>query len=55
MNDIEAARKARRAYQKEWRAKNPDKVKAATERYWIKKAAEMEAAEQKGVDADEKP
>jgi len=31
---------ARRAYQKEWRKKNPDKVKASAARYWNKKAAE---------------
>lgn len=30
----------RRAYQREWRRKNPDKVKANTMRYWAKKAAE---------------
>lgn len=29
---------ARRAYQKQWRDKNKDKVKAATTRYWLKKA-----------------
>lgn len=29
---------ARRAYQKQWRDKNKDKVKAATARYWLKKA-----------------
>lgn len=28
---------ARRAYQKQWRDKNKDKVKAATTRYWLKK------------------
>lgn len=28
----------RRAYKAEWRRKNPDKVKAANERYWLKKA-----------------
>lgn len=32
---------ARRAYQKKWRAKNKDKVKAANDRYWLKKAAEL--------------
>ena len=33
---------ARRAYQKAWREKNKDKVKAANERFWAKKAAEFE-------------
>lgn len=36
MDKLEAARMARRAYQKKWRANNPEKVKAATERYWIR-------------------
>lgn len=42
MNEQAAA--ARRAYKREWAAKNPDKVKAQQERYWAKKAAQ--AAEQ---------
>lgn len=32
-----AAIEARRAYQREWRAKNRDKIRAAEERYWAKK------------------
>ena len=46
MNQIDAARAAKRAYQKAWRAKNPDKVRASNERYWIRRA-EREAAAQK--------
>lgn len=34
----EAAKEARRAYKREWNRKNRDKVKAAQERYWIRKA-----------------
>lgn len=34
----EAAREARRAYKREWNKKNRDKVKAAQDRYWAKKA-----------------
>ncbi len=30
---------ARRAYQRDWRSKNKDKVKEHTRRYWLKKAA----------------
>lgn len=41
-----AAKAARNAYAKEWRRKNPDKVKAANARYWEKKAAEMKLAEE---------
>lgn len=41
----EAAREARRAYKREWNKKNRDKVKAAQDRYWEKKA---EAAHDQG-------
>lgn len=41
-----AAKAARNAYAKEWRRKNPDKVKAANARYWEKKATEMKLAEE---------
>jgi len=40
----EKAREARKLYKREWNRKNRDKVKAAQERYWAKKAAELEAA-----------
>ena len=42
----EAALEARRAYQREWRRKNKDKVKAQQERYWQRKA------DQKAVQGD---
>ncbi|WP_180269514.1 hypothetical protein [Clostridium paraputrificum] len=35
------AREARNAYMRAWRAKNKDKVKAAQERYWEKKAKNL--------------
>ena len=34
-------REANRRYKAEWRKKNPDKVRASNERYWLKKAEEM--------------
>lgn len=34
---------ARRMYQRRWRAKNPEKVKAAQLRYWQRKAEAMSA------------
>lgn len=43
MNDKAAA--ARRAYKREWAKKNPDKVRAACERYWTRKAEEAEQAQ----------
>lgn len=42
----EKAKEARRAYKREWNRRNRAKVKAAQERYWNKKAAAAEAAEQ---------
>ncbi len=40
-----AAIEARREYQRNWKKKNPDKVKAAQARYWEKKAREAMPAE----------
>lgn len=48
----EAAAAARRAYQREWRRKNPEKIRAAQERYWTKKAREMNEQKQ---DAEQDP
>ena len=36
-----AAREAKREYQRQWRARNPDKVRAANQRYWDKKGREF--------------
>ncbi len=46
----EAAREARNRYYREYRAKNPEKVKAIRQRYWERKAKreqEKEANENK--------
>ena len=51
MND--AAREARRAYKREWNRKNRDKVKAAQDRYWEKKAQEAAAAAEISTDEPE--
>ena len=42
----EQAKEARRAYKREWNRRNKDKVKAANERYWNRKAEAMTAAGQ---------
>ena len=42
----EAAREARKAYQREWNRKNKDKVKANQARYWERKAAKAKEQEQ---------
>lgn len=47
MDMQELKREARREYLREWRKKNPDKLKAAQERYWLKKAAEIAAKREK--------
>ena len=36
------AKKARREYLKQWRQKNPERIRKYTETYWTKKAEEME-------------
>lgn len=35
-----AKQEVRREYYRQWRAKNPDKVKSYQERYWAKKGRE---------------
>ncbi len=37
----ELALEIQREYQREWRKKNPDKIKEYNQRYWRKKALEM--------------
>lgn len=37
----EEAKQAKREYAREWRKKNKDKIKAAQERYWNKKAKKL--------------
>lgn len=41
----ETIKKLQREYLRQWRAKNPDKVKAANRRYWEKKAANQKAGD----------
>lgn len=40
---IEARRQYQRDYYKRWRQENPDKVRAINERFYAKKAAEIQA------------
>jgi len=37
----ELAREKQREYLREWRKRNPDKIKEYNQRYWRKKALEM--------------
>lgn len=41
----EEAKQARREYLRRYRLEHPEKVKAAQERYWLKKAAELRSQE----------
>ncbi len=43
MNEV--ARATRREYQRAWRRKNKDKVRAINERYWLKRAEKQLAAQ----------
>ena len=43
----EKARLARNRYAREYRRKNPEKIKAINERYWVKKALKLEAIQKK--------
>lgn len=43
-----ARREVMRQYQREWRAKNPDKVREKNRRYWEKKGREFLASLAKG-------
>lgn len=48
----ETALKARRAYLREWRKANADKVKQQQARYWEKKAAQMANESQHSTQSD---
>lgn len=50
MDTQELKREARREYMREWRKKNPEKLRAAQERYWMKKAAEIAAKREKPLE-----
>lgn len=39
----EQAKRARAAYLREWRKQNPEKFQAQIERYWERKAQQMQA------------
>ena len=50
MNLNEKARQARNEYQRRWRAANPEKVRAANERYWERRAEKDMYAKEGGED-----
>lgn len=53
----DAAKEARRQYKRQWVKNNPEKVKAAQDRYWAKRAAaeaekEKEPEEREGAQCE---
>lgn len=52
-NVDEKAKEARRAYKRAWNRRNPEKVKAAQERYWSRRAEAAEAQERKAGEPQE--
>ena len=38
----DAAREAQRAYMREWRKKNPERVREKNQRYWERKAKQIQ-------------
>lgn len=49
----EAARRAKNAYAREWREKNPERVKAIQRRYWERKAKLLEEQAGEARDNDD--
>ncbi|ADU23189.1 hypothetical protein [Ruminococcus albus] len=44
----EQVKQVQREYYREWRARNKDRVKAANQRYWLKKAQEAKQEQKEG-------
>lgn len=47
LEEIKTAKKGYAAYMREWRHRNPDKVKKSLVKYWAKKARELEKIDSK--------
>lgn len=45
---VQLIKEEKNRYAREWRAKNPDRVKAANRKYWLKKISERLASEEGG-------
>lgn len=54
MNMTEAAREARRKYQREWNARNVDKRREYMARYWARKANEADSMRKKSEETGRK-
>lgn len=51
MTDQEKIRAARAEYARRYRREHPDRVKAAQERYWLRRAEREKAARERGGEA----
>lgn len=49
----EKARKAKNAYQREWRRRNPEKIKEYTKRHWERMAERLEKEDDTASAEDE--
>ena len=47
-DQVNAAIDARRAYQREWRARNKDKVRQHNTNYWVRKVEKMKVQQKEG-------
>ena len=47
------AKTAQREYMREWRKKNPEKVKAAQQRYWNKRGEKMNLEQADSTDPEQ--
>ena len=52
-NEKKLAAEARNAYAREWRAKNPDKVRKNNANYWLRKAGKAALSEKEGHPREE--
>lgn len=52
-NEKKLAAAARNAYAREWRAKNPDKVRRNNANYWLRKAGKAALAEKEAHSGEE--
>lgn len=52
MVESNEAREQRLAYYKEWRKRNPDKVRESNRKYWEKRAAKARGEDVKSKDSE---
>ncbi len=55
MTDHEKVLAAQRQYVKEWRRRNPDKVREYNRRYWLRRAEKMQQQAEQDAEKGGKP